>query len=394
MMARIGAVLLAIWALATATPADARRVAVVIVQNAYGSDPLGGDPAKGLIAVAGQAAGNASAKVARLTTLANARLDAERLVGIFVKHGFEVISCDGGKPGCFDATHAPIQQALATLKQKAQGADTALAFFIGHGMASSGVNIVTPIDASLDCTTGTVANGIPVEALTAATETARQKLVILDACRDNQIPAACPGLKRRAQSFTRIEAGALQNFRPVTATQFGQQALDGLPGAHSPFAQSLFAALKKVAYAPPPVIPCAPQRATLLRRHGTFTALDPIPARASLDRDDGSGMWLAGMTAFECNVTPLKAHARTLPMRRMIATCRKHFFVYITASRARGVLYVGVASALPARSSDHRENRIEGFTTRYWVGRLVYREAQPDAETAFHREKTFEAKAA
>jgi putative endonuclease len=74
-------------------------------------------------------------------------------------------------------------------------------------------------------------------------------------------------------------------------------------------------------------------------------------------------------------------------MSRLIGTSCKNFYVYMTASRARGVLYVGVTSDLPARSTEHREKLIEGFTTRYWVGRLVYYERQPDAETAFRREK-------
>ena len=74
-------------------------------------------------------------------------------------------------------------------------------------------------------------------------------------------------------------------------------------------------------------------------------------------------------------------------MQGIIGTSRKHFFVYITASRARGVLYVGVTSDLPVRGMEHREKLIEGFTTRYWVGRLVYFEPQLDAESAFRREK-------
>jgi putative endonuclease len=43
----------------------------------------------------------------------------------------------------------------------------------------------------------------------------------------------------------------------------------------------------------------------------------------------------------------------------------KHFFVYITASRPRGVLYVGMTSDLTGRAYEHRERLIEGFTKRY-----------------------------
>src|SRR5262249_12539833 len=42
----------------------------------------------------------------------------------------------------------------------------------------------------------------------------------------------------------RIEAGAMQGFLLVTSTQFGQQALDGPPGVHSPFAAAMFSAFE------------------------------------------------------------------------------------------------------------------------------------------------------
>jgi putative endonuclease len=49
----------------------------------------------------------------------------------------------------------------------------------------------------------------------------------------------------------------------------------------------------------------------------------------------------------------------------------KVFAVYIMANVKRGVLYVGVTSNLPNRSTEHREGAIEGFTKRYQLKRLV-----------------------
>jgi putative endonuclease len=66
---------------------------------------------------------------------------------------------------------------------------------------------------------------------------------------------------------------------------------------------------------------------------------------------------------------------------------RKRFYVYILASRPRGVLYVGVTSALVARAWQHREGVIRGFTKRYFVRRLVWFEEHPDASSAIRREK-------
>ncbi len=66
---------------------------------------------------------------------------------------------------------------------------------------------------------------------------------------------------------------------------------------------------------------------------------------------------------------------------------RKNFFVYITASKARGVLYVGMSSDLPQRAMQHRERLIEGFAKTYWAGRLVYYEPHETAEGAAKRER-------
>jgi len=64
----------------------------------------------------------------------------------------------------------------------------------------------------------------------------------------------------------------------------------------------------------------------------------------------------------------------------------KSFYVYIMASGPRGVLYIGMTSNLAGRAWEHRERVIEGFTKRYWAGRLVYFEPHPSAESAQRRE--------
>jgi putative endonuclease len=63
------------------------------------------------------------------------------------------------------------------------------------------------------------------------------------------------------------------------------------------------------------------------------------------------------------------------------------YYVYIMASRPRGVLYVGMTSDRPTRAWQHRERVMDGFTKRYWVGRLVYFEAHADASVAARRER-------
>lgn len=215
---------LAIFALLLGAPALAgNRVALVIGQDSY--------------------PGGKSATIG-LPRLYNSGKDAVSVVALLQKHGFEVLSCDGKRPGCFDLDRARLEKALGDLKGRAKGADTALLYFAGHGMASAEGNILTPIDAKVACETGDVTNGVPVEAFMDATAPARNKLVLLDACRNNPLGEVCPGLKGKKLSFTRIEAGAMQGLLLVTSTQFGQEALDGPNGSNSPFAAALVATLE------------------------------------------------------------------------------------------------------------------------------------------------------
>lgn len=70
----------------------------------------------------------------------------------------------------------------------------------------------------------------------------------------------------------------------------------------------------------------------------------------------------------------------------MSALFAKSFFVYMTASRPHGVIYVGMTSDLAGRTWKHRERVIDGFTKRYWVDRLVYFEPHETAQSAQRRE--------
>ncbi len=61
--------------------------------------------------------------------------------------------------------------------------------------------------------------------------------------------------------------------------------------------------------------------------------------------------------------------------------------VYLLATKKNGTLYIGVTSNLVARTWQHREHVVEGFTTRYNVTRLVWYELHATMESAILREK-------
>ena len=62
-------------------------------------------------------------------------------------------------------------------------------------------------------------------------------------------------------------------------------------------------------------------------------------------------------------------------------------YVYLMTNPGESVLYTGVTNDLMRRVYQHREKRLEGFTKRYNVTKLVYFEAFEDPESAIAREK-------
>jgi putative endonuclease len=61
--------------------------------------------------------------------------------------------------------------------------------------------------------------------------------------------------------------------------------------------------------------------------------------------------------------------------------------VYILTNQRHGSLYTGVTSFPVGRMIQHRDELIEGFTTRYGIKRLVLIEFAGDMENAILREK-------
>jgi putative endonuclease len=65
--------------------------------------------------------------------------------------------------------------------------------------------------------------------------------------------------------------------------------------------------------------------------------------------------------------------------------------LYILASGARGTLYIGVTSNLPARVWQHKNDQVEGFARKYRVHPLVWYEVHGTMESAILREKSLKA---
>ena len=65
----------------------------------------------------------------------------------------------------------------------------------------------------------------------------------------------------------------------------------------------------------------------------------------------------------------------------------KMYYVYIMTNWNNDVLYIGVTNNITRRVFEHKEKRVEGFTKKYNVNKLVYVESCEDVRDAIAREK-------
>src|SRR3982075_1617128 len=131
-------------------------------------------------------------------SLPNPAIDAKSMARVLRNVGFDVVEGT-------NLTRDKMTERLLEFGKKAQGADVALFFYAGHGIAINGTNYLLPVDADLksemDVKLGSAIN-IDVT-LEQTMSDAKVKLVFLDACRDNQFAG-----KIKSNSATR--SGSLQ----------------------------------------------------------------------------------------------------------------------------------------------------------------------------------------
>src|SRR5215471_21405410 len=142
-----------------------------------------------------------------LSPLHNPALDARALANILDANGFDVLKCDDQRPGCFDLTREGLLDVLDRLRDRAEGADLALVFYSGHGMETKADgNVLAPVDMEVvDCATRALRRGVPLESVFKAMANAHQKIVILDACRNDPF-AQCP----KSRGFAPVSFGTLR----------------------------------------------------------------------------------------------------------------------------------------------------------------------------------------
>jgi len=171
------------------------------------------------------------------TTLPNPSIDAKAIAALLRNVGFDVT--EG-----VDLNREGMMARLGEFATKTQGADVALLYYSGHGIAVNGKNYLLPIDADLNSELDVkLGAGIDVEvALDQTMADAKVKLVFLDACRDNPFAGKIRSAAR-TRSVTVLSGLAEMKSSEGTLIAFatgpGQTALDGKPGQNSPFTRAL-----------------------------------------------------------------------------------------------------------------------------------------------------------
>ena len=206
---------LALFLMALPLPALAEKLALVIGMGAYRGIPQ----------------------------LANSVNDATGIAETLEDTGFAVTLIT-------DAPLAEVQAALDDFSFRAEAAELALVYYAGHGVEVQGENFLIPVDAQVRSNLDVQAASISLRQLEAAVGKARRMgVILLDSCRDNPFGGGiAPVGDAQVAGAGGTRGGGQAGLAPTDpdrgtvvfyAARHGMAALDGVGGAHSPFAQAL-----------------------------------------------------------------------------------------------------------------------------------------------------------
>ena len=186
------------------------------------ASPLGAQAFQGTALAGGRRValviGNQRYQRAALTNpSADARLVSDRLKRI----GFDVLTLENVEAARFDTS-------IRDFAARAKGADIALFYYAGHALQADGENYLMPVDNAKMRTVEDVRDGggVQLASIMAKLEVAAPvvKLVVIDACRDNPLPASSRSLGGGGlAAVPKAPQGGLIAF----ATSPGRTAEDG-----------------------------------------------------------------------------------------------------------------------------------------------------------------------
>ncbi|GAB1363630.1 hypothetical protein MASR1M32_28660 [Rhodobacter sp.] len=144
-----------------------------------------------------------------------------------------------------------MRRALEDFREDGAGADVALVFYAGHGVALDGVNYLLPTDADASSSAALAASGLPLEEVKQVLdEVAPMAIVLLDACRDDPfatggssdgrgaVPLAGDPPEKKPPTPGLGRIGRADGVLFAFAAAPGETAADGNDG-NSPFTSAL-----------------------------------------------------------------------------------------------------------------------------------------------------------
>ncbi len=179
----------------------------------------------------------ANSEYAGYSPLTNPATDAALIANSLRQAGFGVVEMkDNLDNGAFRA-------ALGRFQVQARSAQVALVYYAGHAVEVGGRNWLIPTDARLASDEELEFQAIDANLLINATSSARARIVVLDACRENPFIGRMRNLSGTAtRAASSGLAGASTDKVRGTLLMYsagpGQLAADGVRGQASPFARA------------------------------------------------------------------------------------------------------------------------------------------------------------
>lgn len=196
---------------------------------------------------------------AHLTDLPNPANDADAIEALLSDLGFESVRRANREA-------ADLERDLDRFVEDAANADVAVLYYSGHGIEAGGENYLVPVDADFSALNAAGEKLVPLSALTAKLQASVPvTILLLDACRNNPFPPGATLVPASGGAPVAVTASGLGGARGVTpinavnlaeetfgtvlafAAEPGKAALDGDPGANSPYAAAILRHLDAMA---------------------------------------------------------------------------------------------------------------------------------------------------
>jgi aspartate 1-decarboxylase len=159
--------------------------------------------------------------------------DAKNMAVLLKELGFEVIQAT-------DLNRQKMIETVRNFTTKLRGYDVGLVFYAGHGVQVGGKNYLIPTDADLKSETDVEFKCFSLQQLLENMEgTAKNNIVLLDACRDNPFETTW---NRESSGLAKINVP--DNFLIAYATDAGKTAADGEAGKNGVYTTALLTHLR------------------------------------------------------------------------------------------------------------------------------------------------------